>query len=156
MRDLRGIEAIAFDLDGTLVDSAPDIRHALNAALEEAGLEHFDLDTVRAWIGDGPDALIAQALCRHGIDADGAARDRLRQAFDVHTLAADIGLELRLRADEQRALPDGDAAAHRAINPEVFVARQVDVDVDRTSDGGHRRIIEGLRHTAKGTPLKGG
>ncbi|MDR6536493.1 HAD-IA family hydrolase [Variovorax soli] len=90
MKDLRGIEAIAFDLDGTLVDSAPDIRHALNAALEDAGLEHFDLDTVRAWIGDGPDALIAQALCRHGIDAGDDARARLRQAFDAHTLAAPL------------------------------------------------------------------
>ena len=90
MKDLRGIDAIAFDLDGTLVDSAPDIRHALNAALEEADLEHFDLDTVRAWIGDGPDALIAQALCWHGIDADDAARARLRKAFDAATLAAPL------------------------------------------------------------------
>lgn len=87
MKDLRAIEAIAFDLDGTLVDSAPDIRHALNAALEEAGLGHFDLDTVRAWIGDGPDALIAQALCWHGIDGDDATRARLRHAFDAYTLA---------------------------------------------------------------------
>ena len=90
MKDLSAIDAIAFDLDGTLVDSAPDIRHALNAALEEAGLEHFDLDTVRAWIGDGPDALIACALCRHGLDADEAARARLRKAFDASTLAAPL------------------------------------------------------------------
>ena len=45
------IDAVAFDLDGTLVDSAPDIRDALNLSLEEAGLARFDLDTVRAWIG---------------------------------------------------------------------------------------------------------
>ncbi|MDR6855115.1 HAD-IA family hydrolase [Variovorax guangxiensis] len=90
MKDLSEIDAIAFDLDGTLVDSAPDIRHALNAALEEAGLPHFDLDTVRAWIGDGPDALIACALCGHGLDADEAARARLRKAFDAATLAAPL------------------------------------------------------------------
>jgi phosphoglycolate phosphatase len=90
MKDLRAIEAIAFDLDGTLVDSAPDIRCALNAALEEAGLDHFDLDTVRAWIGDGPDALIAQALCWHGIDADESMHARLRKAFDAYTLAAPL------------------------------------------------------------------
>jgi len=35
---LNGIRAIAFDLDGTLVDSAPDICHALNTGLAEAGL----------------------------------------------------------------------------------------------------------------------
>lgn len=90
MKDLRAIDAIAFDLDGTLVDSAPDIRHALNAALEEADLEGFELDTVRAWIGDGPDALIAHALCWHGIDADEALQARLRKAFDAHTLAAPL------------------------------------------------------------------
>ncbi|VTU31108.1 Phosphoglycolate phosphatase [Variovorax sp. PBL-H6] len=90
MKDLRAIEAIAFDLDGTLVDSAPDIRHALNAALEAAGLAHFDLDTVRAWIGDGPDALIAQALCRHEIDPDEAMHAQLRKTFDAYTLAAPL------------------------------------------------------------------
>jgi phosphoglycolate phosphatase len=90
MKDLRAIDAIAFDLDGTLVDSAPDIRHALNAALDEAGLAGFGLDTVRAWIGDGPDVLIAHALCLHGVDADDASRARLRKAFDAHTLAAPL------------------------------------------------------------------
>lgn len=69
--ELCGIDAIAFDLDGTLVDSAPDIRQALNFALDEAGLACFELDTVRAWIGDGPDALILQALREHGLGGSG-------------------------------------------------------------------------------------
>ena len=89
-KDLRDIDAIAFDLDGTLVDSAPDIRVALNAALEEAGLERFDLDTVRAWIGDGPDALILQALRRQDLGGSEALRTRLRKSFDAATLAAPL------------------------------------------------------------------
>ena len=56
------IHAIAFDLDGTLVDSAGGIAHALNTALRELHLPDFDLGTVRGWIGDGPDALIARAM----------------------------------------------------------------------------------------------
>ena len=36
-------QAIAFDLDGTLVVSAPDIAHALNVALHESGLRGFSL-----------------------------------------------------------------------------------------------------------------
>lgn len=85
------IEAIAFDLDGTLVDSAPDIRHALNTALTEAGLRPFELDTVRAWIGDGPDALIVSALSEQGIDpTDAELRGRLRRGFDASTLAAPL------------------------------------------------------------------
>lgn len=85
--------AIAFDLDGTLVDTAPDIQHALNTALVRAGLQTFDLDTVRAWIGDGPDALIGRALARQGlVDADDALRADLRRRFDVSTLAAPLSL----------------------------------------------------------------
>jgi phosphoglycolate phosphatase len=83
------VQAIAFDLDGTLVDSAPDIGHALNQALQAAGLRGFDLQQVRGWIGDGPDLLIARALA--ALRQDGAAlRRRLRQGFDQATLAAPL------------------------------------------------------------------
>ena len=85
------ILALAFDLDGTLVDSAPDIGHALNHALREAGLPGFALDRVRAWIGDGPDPLIARALAALGQgEADPALRTTLRAAFDQATLAAPL------------------------------------------------------------------
>lgn len=86
----HGIAAIAFDLDGTLVDSAPDIRHALNTALGAASLPGFALDTVRAWVGDGPDALIQRALAQHGVGGDATLHGRLRQAFDAATLAAPL------------------------------------------------------------------
>ena len=89
--DLRPIRAVAFDLDGTLVDSAPDIQHALNEALKREGLQHFDLDLVRSWIGDGPDVLIARALAHQGRGAaDEALRARLRRGFDAATLAAPL------------------------------------------------------------------
>jgi phosphoglycolate phosphatase len=90
--DLTAFDAIAFDLDGTLVDSAPDISNALNTALREAGLRSFDLHTVRAWIGDGPDVLIGHALAAQGhADASPELRSRLRAAFDAVTLAAPLG-----------------------------------------------------------------
>jgi phosphoglycolate phosphatase len=83
--------AIAFDLDGTLVDSAPDIAHALNTALRQAGLAGFDLQTVRGWIGDGPDTLIRHALAALGRpDAPAELRARLRVAFDIATLSAPL------------------------------------------------------------------
>jgi phosphoglycolate phosphatase len=88
---LRHVRAVAFDLDGTLVDSAPDIQHALNAALGAARLQCFDLDLVRAWIGDGPDVLIARALAHQGLDgADDELRTRLRGWFDTASLAAPL------------------------------------------------------------------
>ncbi len=87
----HAIAAVAFDLDGTLVDSAPDISHALNSSLAQEGLRRFDLATVRAWIGDGPDLLIQRALTEQGVALDdNALRVRLRRAFDVATLAAPL------------------------------------------------------------------
>jgi len=89
--DPLNIAAVAFDLDGTLVDSAPDISHALNSALKQEGLRRFDLATVRAWIGDGPDLLILRALEEQGIGVDDLGlRTRLRRAFDVATLSAPL------------------------------------------------------------------
>ena len=87
---IENIDAIAFDLDGTLIDSAGGIAHALNAALADEGLPSFELDTVRAWIGDGPDALIARALAMRdsGADAKDALAARLRHGFDAATLRA--------------------------------------------------------------------
>jgi phosphoglycolate phosphatase len=80
--------AIAFDLDGTLVDSAADIGHALNIALRGSGLPPVPIDGVRGWIGDGPDVLIAHALHWLGQGSDDVARHaELRAAFDAATLA---------------------------------------------------------------------
>lgn len=91
MVDPHSIRAVAFDLDGTLIDSAPDIGHALNTTLAAAGLRCFDLATVRSWIGDGPDALIARALEAQGVSPDDLAlRQALRAGFDAATLAAPL------------------------------------------------------------------
>ena len=84
------IRALAFDLDGTLVDSAPDIGYALNQAFNEAGLGRFDLQQVRAWIGDGPDVLIERALRALGRAEGVELRRTLRRAFDRSTLDAPL------------------------------------------------------------------
>ena len=82
------IDAIAFDLDGTLIDSAPDIAHALNCALHESALPSVELAQVRRWIGDGPDVMIERALCGLQRSADTPLRPVLRAAFDRFTLQA--------------------------------------------------------------------
>jgi phosphoglycolate phosphatase len=86
------IRAIAFDLDGTLVDSAPDIAHALNSALRQSGLATVDVSSVRSWIGDGPDRLIARALASMAPDCieTPALRGKLRQLFNAATFAAPL------------------------------------------------------------------
>ena len=46
-------KVVAFDLDGTLIDSAPDITEALNYVLELKGLKSIEVDRVRNLIGTG-------------------------------------------------------------------------------------------------------
>jgi phosphoglycolate phosphatase len=63
--------AVVFDLDGTLIDSAPDIAHALNRATKRRGIEPFPLDQVKEMIGGGVPQLVGRALRARGVPADG-------------------------------------------------------------------------------------
>lgn len=56
---LRGV---IFDLDGTLVDSAPDLRNALNQFLAERGRRALTLTETKAAIGDGAIKLVERAF----------------------------------------------------------------------------------------------
>ena len=65
-------ELLAVDLDGTLVDSAPDIADCLGRALEAVGLAAPGEARTRTWIGDGIETVIARALA--AADAERAPR----------------------------------------------------------------------------------
>lgn len=51
-----------FDLDGTLVDSAPDLAAAVDQMLEHLGRSPAGLDRVRDWVGNGASILVRRAL----------------------------------------------------------------------------------------------
>ena len=55
-------KAVLFDLDGTLIDSAPDLAASLNYALSSLGLPTYDLQTIRGWIGGGATLLLQRGL----------------------------------------------------------------------------------------------
>ncbi len=55
-------EAIFFDLDGTLIDSVPDLTLAVNEMLRSLGKEPFDEADVREWVGNGSATLVKRAL----------------------------------------------------------------------------------------------
>src|SRR5580704_13504512 len=58
--------ALIFDLDGTLVDSVPDLAAAVNALLAEHGLEPLTEPEVAGMVGDGVIALVERALLARG------------------------------------------------------------------------------------------
>ena len=59
-------QAIIFDLDGTLIHSAPDLRAAINLALSDIGRGPLDLETTIRFIGNGVEVLVARSLAHTG------------------------------------------------------------------------------------------
>ena len=79
------ILAVAFDLDGTLVDTLPDLHESANRMLADLGRPAVAESAVRAYVGDGVDRLVRRLLTG---DADGeldtALFDRAGNAFRRH------------------------------------------------------------------------
>lgn len=60
--NLENINTLLFDLDGTLVDSVPDLALSINYAMAELGLPARDESAVRNWVGNGLDQLVHRAI----------------------------------------------------------------------------------------------
>jgi phosphoglycolate phosphatase len=93
---------VVFDLDGTLVDTAPDLINALNFVLDREGLPPVPLHSARNMIGAGSRKLIERGLELEGRAATPADVDRLTADFIDH-YAAHI-------ADESRPFPGLESA----------------------------------------------
>jgi phosphoglycolate phosphatase len=106
---------IVFDLDGTLIETAPDLVNTLNEILRQEGIAPLPYDKARLMIGHGAKALLAR-----GFEASGAPlpEPRLSQLFERF-----IAHYLDHIADESRPFPGalaaldalGDAGARLAV-----------------------------------------
>ncbi|AIX75629.1 MAG: phosphoglycolate phosphatase [Mixta calida] len=63
MARFTDIRALAFDLDGTLVDSVPGLADAIDLALNALQLPAAGAARVATWIGNGADVMVERALC---------------------------------------------------------------------------------------------
>jgi len=66
-----------FDLDGTLVDSVPDIARAVDATLAERGYARAGSERVRRWVGRGARNLVREALAHAAAIPPGQVADAL-------------------------------------------------------------------------------
>jgi phosphoglycolate phosphatase len=75
---------IVFDLDGTLIDTAPDLIDTLNFTLRQHGLPTVPYDEARPLIGGGAKTMIERALILEGRSATTADVDALYAPFVAH------------------------------------------------------------------------
>lgn len=76
-------QLIIFDLDGTLVDSAPDLAAAVDRMLEQLGRSPAGEERVRGWVGNGAAVLVKRALAG---SADPSAVGQVDEAAHQHAL----------------------------------------------------------------------
>jgi phosphoglycolate phosphatase len=82
---LPNIKLIAFDLDGTLLDSVPDLTVAVDAAVQALGFKAVSEEQVRDWVGNGAEVLLGRAMSRSltvDPDLDPALRAKARTLFN--------------------------------------------------------------------------
>lgn len=86
MADLSALNGatIVFDLDGTLVDSAPDLIGTLNVILEQEGIAPLPLDEARPFIGHGARRLIERGFAAQGHPAPAERMPELFERFIAH------------------------------------------------------------------------
>ena len=80
-----GITAVIFDLDGTLIDSVPDVVSAMNRLLVEEGRPEITQNEGRNMVGDGARALVERAYATTGAVPDAEEIDELtRRYVDIY------------------------------------------------------------------------
>lgn len=102
--------AVFFDLDGTLVDTAPDFHAGVNRLRAARGLAALPYDPIRAVVSEGARAVVTTGFPEAGEAELDSLRDAFLQDYAAHladhsTLFA--GLDPALRALEARGIPWG-------------------------------------------------
>ena len=87
MADLSDV-AVIFDLDGTLIDSAPDIHATANRVMADFGFAALSLPQVQQFVGKGLPNLVARLLAHHGQNPAGPLFAPAMARFETEYLSA--------------------------------------------------------------------
>lgn len=99
-RSLPAPQALLFDLDGTLIDTAPDLARATNALRDHHGLAPLPFETIRAQVSNGGSALVTLAL---GLEHDHPEHATAR-AFLLDAYGREVAVESRVFTGLERLL----------------------------------------------------
>ncbi|XBS69499.1 phosphoglycolate phosphatase [Acerihabitans sp. KWT182] len=125
MADVTRIRALAFDLDGTLTDTAPGLSSALDRALQAQGLPAAGQARIATWIGNGADILVERALNWAGQKSEEALCRKTRLLFDQYyaqTVEQGSRLFPQVKATLARLAERGFPMAVVTNKPTPFVA----------------------------------
>lgn len=116
--------AVVFDLDGTLVHTAPSLGMAINMLLERIGREPLDDDHLRAFVGNGARKLVARTLEYFGVGEDTLTLDEgVRLFFECYS---ETCLDVSVYPDLPRIVSDlkdsGAALCVLSNKPDKFVS----------------------------------
>ena len=84
MGDLHRL--IAFDLDGTLIDSRQDLADSANQLLGELGAAPLSVDAITRMVGEGARVLVQRALAAAGLQEGPGALPRFLEIYDTRLL----------------------------------------------------------------------
>ncbi|HEX2526417.1 MAG TPA: phosphoglycolate phosphatase [Geminicoccus sp.] len=127
------LRAVLFDLDGTLVETAPDLHGTLVEVMAGLGVTAPSLPALRTMIGDGARVLIRRALDAAGHPNDPELLDRLFHQFLAHYTAhpcrqsfAYEGVVPTLEALVERGLPLG-VCTNKPYAPTIGLLKALDL-----------------------------
>lgn len=78
---MKQYSALIFDLDGTLIDSAPDIAAAVNVYMRSNGWPNLEVDYVERFIGNGPRRLLLDIFIDKGLPSDETTVDAAVKSY---------------------------------------------------------------------------
>lgn len=111
MTEATPLKAILFDLDGTLIDTAPDLAYALNRLLEKKGHSPLPFAEIRPWVSHGATALIKLGFGSHLTQSSLAELRQQLLLFYQENIALQSqlfsGIETVLEILTQKAIPWG-------------------------------------------------